>query len=113
MVIAVIVIALLAMALCVVVLLYRRELMRWVKFMRNRPPASNARLGTEAPLPGSRDVVGCINALLDEASLHERTLKEQDRELLEGLAGLSHDIRTPLAGAKGYVQLAIGEEVNI
>lgn len=30
MVIAVIVIALLAMALCVVVLLYRRELMRWV-----------------------------------------------------------------------------------
>ena len=110
MVIAVIVIALLAMALCVVVLLYRRELMRWVKFMRNRPPASNARLGTEAPLPGSRDVVGCINALLDEASLHERTLKEQDRELLEGLAGLSHDIRTPLAGAKGYVQLAIGEE---
>ena len=65
MVIAVIVIALLAMALCVVVLLYRRELMRWVKFMRNRPPASNARLGTEAPLPGSRDVVGCLKALPD------------------------------------------------
>lgn len=40
MVIAVIVIALLAMALCVVVLLYRRELMRWVKFMRNRPPSA-------------------------------------------------------------------------
>ena len=110
MVIVVIILALLVMTLCAVVLMYRRELFRWAKFMQNHPPTSNTRLGTEAPLPGSHEVVESVNALLDEASLRERTMKEQERELLEGLAGLSHDIRTPLAGAKGYVQLAIDEE---
>lgn len=110
MVIAIVILASLVTALYVVVFLYRRELIRWAKFIQAHPPTSNTRLGTEALLPGSREVAESVNALLDEASRREQAMKEQERELLEGLAGLSHDIRTPLAGAKGYVQLAIKEE---
>lgn len=110
MIIAVVILSLLALVLCIIVLLYRSELIRWSLFLKNHPSTSNTRLGTEAPLPASRDVVDGINGLLDEASAREHAMRDQENELLEGLAGLSHNIRTPLAGAKGYVQLAKGEE---
>lgn len=110
MVVAIIIIALLLAALCAITVLYHRELIRWANFMENHPPSSNVRLGTEAALPGSKDVVAGINTLLDEATQRERAMGKRERHLLNGLAELSHDIRTPLAGVKGYVQLAKNED---
>lgn len=110
MVIAIIILAILLIGACVVIALYRSELLRWAAFLKQHPQESNTRLATSLPLPGSKAVVRAIDEKLDEASMRERRIREDEEELLQGLAGLSHDIRTPLAGAKGYVQLALSED---
>lgn len=110
MVVAIVVLALLLVGACIVIALYNGELTRWAAFLGQHPQESNTRLRTALPLPGSKKVVRAINGKLDESALRERQIREDEEDLIGGLAGLSHDIRTPLAGAKGYVQLARAED---
>lgn len=110
MVIAIVILAILLIGACAVIVMYRSELLRWAAFLKQHPQESNTRLATALPLPGSKAAVRAIDEKLDEASMRERRIREDEEDLLQGLAGLSHDIRTPLAGAKGYVQLALSED---
>lgn len=110
MVIAIVILAILLIGACTVIAMYRSELLRWAAFLKQHPQGSNTRLATALPIPGSKEAVRAIDEKLDEASMRERRIREDEEDLLQGLAGLSHDIRTPLAGAKGYVQLAISED---
>lgn len=89
--------------------LYVRELHRIARFLQTRSPESNAKLATNVPLPGFKKLIRAIDEGLvaQRAREHARRLSEQ--EFQAGLVGLSHDIRTPLAGAKGYMQLAVDE----
>lgn len=90
------------LALCglAMVLLYGHELRRMARFLRNRDGRSNSRLTTEMPGPGFADLARAVNGTLDAA---------EQRQFQRDLASLSHDIRTPLMGAKGYVSLAAEE----
>lgn len=90
------------LALCgfALVLLYGHELRRMARFLRNRDGRSNSRLTTEMPGPGFADLARAVNGTLDAA---------EQRQFQRDLASLSHDIRTPLMGAKGYVSLAAEE----
>ena len=97
---------LLALALIGVVMLYRHEVIRMAKDIQEHPEASNTRLTVAVPLPGCPELAKAVNGLLDEVAQREFRQKLDEEDLLAGLAGLSHDIRTPLAGAKGYLQLA-------
>lgn len=45
------------------------------------------------------------NGLIDEADAARLKAAEERRELQRNLATFSHDVRTPLAGAQGYLQL--------
>lgn len=45
------------------------------------------------------------NGLIDEADAARLGAAEERRELQRNLATFSHDVRTPLAGAQGYLQL--------
>ena len=56
-----------------------------------------------------RDLADAVNAELDRsAQAHIEALRHQ-QEFQRDLSALSHDIRTPLMGAKGYLQLARDE----
>ncbi len=104
-----------AAALCValavaVVVLHRRELERMARFLTDRDPASNERLTTTLPGGGFTRIAQAINALMDASAQEKRAMLSQQKAFQRDLASLSHDIRTPLAGAKGYVQLAQSEE---
>lgn len=98
-------------ALTLVVVAYARELKRISHFMDNVPEGSNLRLDTNLPLPGVERLIQAINRQFDESADQAIKMRQEESDLLEGLTNLSHDIRTPLAGAKGYVQLAF-EEVD-
>lgn len=89
--------------------LYARELRRMARMLSRRLPHSAARLNIDAPLAGLNDIARSINAEL-EAADRERTehAREQHR-FQRDLSALSHDIRTPLTGAKGYMQLGQDE----
>lgn len=96
--------------LVAIVILYRSELLRISGFMGSRPQTSNLRLEKGAPLPGVMPLIDAVNDNIDKVADRELEMMQDETDLLEGLANLSHDIRTPLAGAKGYVQLACVEE---
>lgn len=88
---------------------YRSEVDRMAAFLRHRDRASNGRLATQMPGGSFVRLARAINAELDASGAERRAADQVQREFQQGLASLSHDIRTPLAGAKGYVQLALDE----
>ncbi len=88
---------------------YGREFRRMAAFLRGREHASNARLTVAVPGRGPRELAEAINAELDGAAEERCQMTALQQEFQAGLASLSHDIRTPLAGAKGYGQLAAEE----
>lgn len=99
------------LALCgfATVLLYGRELRRMARFLRTRDARSNGRLTTEMPGPGFTTMARAVNETLDGVDAERRETAAEQRQFQRDLASLSHDIRTPLMGAKGYVSLAADE----
>ena len=109
---ALIALILLVLGICLGALIsgagYRMELRRMERFLREREPGGNERLAAGS-MPGVTALAEGINAELDRsAAAHVRDLRHQE-EFQRELSALSHDIRTPLTGAKGYLQLAAGE----
>lgn len=83
-----------------------RELARIAAELEAREPEGNARLALEVRSPGLVALARAVNAELDrERDRHVRDLADRGA-FQQDLASLSHDIRTPLAGAQGYLQLA-------
>ena len=96
-------------ALVVVVALYSRELRRIGNFLQERNPGSNARLRAEINLPGIRPLLVAVNQQLDREAQTLRKQRAAKQMFEQNMMCLSHDVRTPLAGAKGYMQLAANE----
>lgn len=57
------------------------------------------------PTRAARALAREANGLIDEADAARLGAAEERRELQRNLATFSHDVRTPLAGAQGYLQL--------
>lgn len=94
----------------IVALRYERELRRMARFLDQREPAGSARMTTGVRTRGMLSLARGVNAELRELQ-DERIAAQQGRQAFQtGLTCLSHDIRTPLAGAQGYLQLVEGEE---
>lgn len=99
----------LGMGALLVAACYAGDLRRLTAFLRNRNPQGNAR-ASAGTAPGVTALAEAINGELDRsAQAHIEALRHR-REFQRDLVALSHDIRTPLTGAKGYLQLAVGED---
>ena len=85
---------------------YATELRRIARFLQTREPRSNARATTAVGAPGIRDLADAVNTELDRSSRERVDAQRHQDEFQRDLSALSHDIRTPLTGAKGYLQLA-------
>ncbi len=83
-----------------------REVRRMARFLRERDARSNARLTVEAPGRSFAELASAVNGQLDAAQEERVAARRQQQEFQRDLASLSHDIRTPLMGAKGYLRLA-------
>lgn len=99
------------LALCafIVLLLYGRELRRMAVWLRMRDGRSNGRMATEMPGAGFTELARAVNNALDAAEAERQDAAAERRQFQRDLASLSHDIRTPLMGAAGYVSLAADE----
>ncbi|MDM8299947.1 sensor histidine kinase [Collinsella tanakaei] len=87
---------------------YLGELRRIAHFLRERDPQSNMRV-TAGGAPGVTDLADAVNAELDRGAQARVEALRHQQEFQRDLSSLSHDIRTPLMGAKGYLQLARDE----
>lgn len=70
---------------------------------------ANARVTIGSRAPGIAELAEAINGELDRTmQAHVAGMRAQ-QDFQRDLSALSHDIRTPLTGAKGYLQLAADE----
>lgn len=63
------------------------------------------RVRLRLPTRAARALAREANGLIDEVDAARLEAAEERRELQRNLATFSHDVRTPLAGAQGYLQL--------
>ena len=89
-----------------VIAYYVTELGRQARFLARRERLSNARLTCGSRLPGMVGMVDAVNAEIDAADAERVEALRAADEFSRGLSALSHDVRTPLTGARGYLQLA-------
>lgn len=95
----------LAIALLCAVVLYERELGCLARFLRRRDRSANERATVSFSTPGISSVAAAVNGEMDALRDERVVLGERQEAFQRDLAALSHDIRTPLAGAQGYLQL--------
>ena len=77
--------------------------------LEETPTESNLRLTVRMSGTAPRRLCQAVNARLDEGRRLRLETQRRERELKYTMACISHDIRTPLAGAMGYLALLEGE----
>lgn len=88
---------------------YRAQMLEMARTLEETPAESNLRMTLRMSGKPARRLCRAINARLESGrQLRTETLRTE-RELKYTMACVSHDIRTPLAGAMGYLQLLEGE----
>ena len=102
---AVVPLAVAVVALAVQLARSEAQLRAIARFLVNRESASNARVALSVRTRGFVQLAQAVNRQIDRHQGERVAAEEAKRELRRGLTYLSHDIRTPLAGAQGYIQL--------
>ena len=87
---------------------YRAQLLEMVRVLEETPPESNLRLTVRMSGIAPRRLCQAVNARLEEGRRLRLETSRREQELKYTMACISHDIRTPLAGAMGYLQLLEG-----
>ena len=88
---------------------YRAQMLDMAQILEEAPAESNLRLTVRMSGAAPRRLCRAVNARLEEGRRLRLETQERERELKYTMACISHDIRTPLAGAMGYLQLLEGE----
>ncbi len=102
--------ALAALALAVLRLLAcRDQMLEMARMLEETPAESNLRLTVRMSGAAPRRLCRAVNARLEAGRQLRLEALRGERELKYTMACISHDIRTPLAGAMGYLQLLEGE----
>ena len=110
---AVVLLAVAVVALAVQLARSEAQLRAIARFLVNRESASNARVALSMRTRGFVQLAQAVNRQIDRHQGERVAAEEAKRELRRGLTYLSHDIRTPLAGAQGYAQLLAAEEDEV
>lgn len=96
--------AALAVALVGWVVATERQMREMARNLATRGQSARP-LALRFPTAAARDLAREANGLLDEIETVRIGAAEEKRQLQKNLASFSHDVRTPLAGAQGYLQL--------
>ncbi len=84
---------------------YRAQLLEMARTLEETPPESNLRLTVGMSGKAPRRLCQAVNRRLEEGRQLRLETSKREQELKYTMACISHDIRTPLAGAMGYLQL--------
>ena len=88
------------------VLLYRRQVRELAKQLEALEPGSSQRLTCSVRDRHFLSLCRLLNRHIDSQQSLVLQAKEAENELKYTISSVSHDIRTPLTGASGYLQLA-------
>ena len=88
---------------------YRTQLLEMARVLEETPTESNLRQTVRMSGTAQRRQCQAVKARLEEGRRLRLETSRREQELKYTMACISHDIRTPLAGAMGYLQLLEGE----
>ena len=88
---------------------YRAQMLEMARVLEETPAQSNLRLTVRMPGAVPRRLCRAVNRRLEEGRQLRLETLNREQELKYTMACISHDIRTPLAGAMGYLQLLEGD----
>jgi signal transduction histidine kinase len=94
--------------------LYRREianLVRQLDFIRSHDTRARLTLGS-LHAGEMRQLALAANALIDQQQQQRAELTALDTEMRHAMTNISHDLRTPLTSAVGYLQLLEDEKLD-
>ena len=87
-------------------LLYRRQVRGLAQQLKDLEPGSNQRLTCSVRDRNILSLCRLVNTYIDSHQELVLQAHEAEKELKYTIASVSHDIRTPLTGASGYMQMA-------
>ncbi len=87
-------------------LLYRRQVRGLSEQLKDLEPGSNQRLTCSVRDRNILSLCRLVNTYIDYQQKLVLQAREAEEELKYTIASVSHDIRTPLTGASGYMQMA-------
>lgn len=102
----------LVLGITVTAVVYGREMRRMARFLNERPAGSNSRLDVQLPGSAFRELARAINGQLDAIQSERIAMMTKTQEFQRELSALAHDVRTPLMGAQGHIQLALDEHIE-
>lgn len=73
---------------------------------------TNYRLSSYCAVGKTEEVIEKANQIILQYRNAERRLKKENSAYRESITSISHDIRTPLTSAKGYIQMIQGDEIS-
>ncbi len=88
---------------------YRAQMLEMAQMLEETPAESNLRLTVRMSGAVPRRLCRAVNARLEQGRQLCLETRRREQELKYTMACISHDIRTPLAGAMGYLELLEGE----
>ena len=96
----------------------QRELRSLTKDLKTIHQAeTNMRLRTLSPNKAMGELAREVNGILDQQRQETMNRVRADRELKQGISNISHDLRTPLTSAIGYLQMVksgkLGDEKKV
>ena len=87
-------------------LLYRRQVRGLAQQLKDLEPGSNQRLTCSVRDSNILSRCRLVNTYIDSQQKLVLQAREAEEKLKYTIASVSHDIRTPLTGASGYMQMA-------
>lgn len=72
---------------------------------------TNYQITSCCPIGKTEEMITAMNHVIENYRRTTRVLKKENRIYKESIQGISHDIRTPLTSAKGYIQMLQNENI--
>lgn len=92
---------------------YRRQISHVISELSSiEKEDTNYRLTSTCPIGKTEEMITSMNRVIEKHRTQENALKRENKIYKESITGISHDIRTPLTSAKGYIQMLQKEEVS-
>lgn len=86
--------------------LYKKQIRHMLKELEFANQSETNILFTSAVNIGQTpDVIDAVNCMMEKNRRNSAQLLHENRSYRESITGISHDIRTPLTSAKGYMQM--------
>lgn len=93
---------------------YRRQLSHMLSELQvlEENEETNLFLTSAVKIGKTQEVISSMNRILEQSRRNRERIVRENRNYREGITSISHDIRTPLTSARGYMQMLRKENVT-